>query len=136
MQWDIKAQNTDYWYLRKKEEGPSMSWGGDIVWRYFAPFSALVFDVGLVRGPASRLYGFCFHSGLPYVHFTDRENIKTGVKHISKKNYTRTIFMNYCAIHTNSTQWMVATVSHPNGPLRNRRQLQWVQKVTSKGCDL
>ena len=62
-----------------------MSWGGDIVWRYFAPFSTLVFDVGLVRGPASRLYGFCFHSGLPYVHFTDRENIKTGVKHVSKK---------------------------------------------------
>ena len=37
-----------------------------MVWRYFVPLSILVFDDGLERGPDSRLYAFCFHSGTPY----------------------------------------------------------------------
>lgn len=42
-------------YLRKIDEGRSISWGGDMVCRYFVPLSILVFDAGLVKDPDSRL---------------------------------------------------------------------------------
>ena len=43
---------------------------------------------------------------------------------ISEKTYTVRIFMNYCAIQANSTQWMVAllaAVNHLNGPPKEQK---------------